>query len=76
MSVNAYSADHGFGVVSTFVIILFFLPTLALTVRRLRDAGFSVWWVALLPIPFVGLPVLVMTLFQTKELEVVVGFSS
>jgi len=70
------AADHGLGVVSTFVIILFFLPTLALTVRRLRDAGFSVWWVVLLPIPFVGLPVLVMTLFQTKELEVVVGLFS
>lgn len=48
------------GLVAASVMgLVILLPTISATVRRLRDAGRSVWWVlppllAVLPIPFVG----------------------
>ena len=46
------SAIPGGAAISTAFSLATFLPTLAVTVRRLRDAGFSWVWL-LLPVPFV-----------------------
>ena len=46
------SAIPGVAAISTIFSLATFLPTLAVTVRRLRDAGFSWVWL-LLPLPFV-----------------------
>lgn len=46
-------------VLSVLLALVCLVPTIAITVRRLRDAGQSVWWVlapigALLPVPFLS----------------------
>ena len=46
------SVIPGVAAISTVFSLATFLPTLAVTVRRLRDAGFSWVWL-LLPLPFV-----------------------
>lgn len=43
-----------FGPAQTIVNIALWLPTLAITVRRNRDAGFSAWWLALYLLPFIA----------------------
>ncbi len=56
------------GLVAACVVgVVVLLPTISATVRRLRDAGQSVWWVlpplmAVLPIPFVGMVAQLLTL--------------
>lgn len=56
------------GLVAACVMgVVVLLPTISATVRRLRDAGQSVWWVlaplaALLPVPFVGVVAQLLTL--------------
>ncbi|HUB85821.1 MAG TPA: DUF805 domain-containing protein, partial [Rhizomicrobium sp.] len=44
---------------SSIYSVLVFLPTLAVTVRRLHDTGRSGWWVLLAAIPLVGWAVLI-----------------
>ena len=41
-----------------FFDVVFFIPTLAVSVRRLHDTGRSGWW-NLLVITFIGIPVLI-----------------
>ncbi len=56
------------GLVAAFAVgVVILLPTVSATVRRLRDAGQSVWWilpplVAVLPLPFVGVVAQLLTL--------------
>ena len=33
------------------IVIIHFIPSLSLSMRRIRDANFSPWWVILHPIP-------------------------
>lgn len=49
-----------------FVIVMLglFIPSLAVTVRRLHDAGFSGWWVLLSLIPLGGLVVFIFTVLD------------
>lgn len=57
------SSDPGLpvGVVAQFVVMIgLLLPLLALTVRRLHDAGFSGWWVLVGFVPFIGAIVLMI----------------
>ncbi len=43
------------------------LPTLAIACRRLRDGGFSPWWILIWLIPFIGwIALLIMCLFPSK----------
>lgn len=42
--VNMLFARFVGGIVSTVVSAVLFIPLMALTVRRFRDAGISVWW--------------------------------
>ncbi len=56
------------GLVAASVMgLVILLPTISATVRRLRDAGQSVWWIlppllVVLPIPFVGTVTQLLTL--------------
>ena len=48
--------------------IITLLPFVALVVRRLRDAGFSPWWLLLVLIPGAGVLVLLIFLAQPTRL--------
>lgn len=43
---------------SLLLALFFLLPTLSITVRRLRDGGHSAWWVLLPCLTFIPLPLL------------------
>jgi uncharacterized membrane protein YhaH (DUF805 family) len=43
-----------FGILSTLYSLAFLVPGLALTIRRLHDAGKSGWWLLIYLVPLVG----------------------
>lgn len=49
------------------VALALFLPSLAVTVRRLHDSGRSGWWILIAFIPIVGLITLVVFLVLDSE---------
>ena len=51
---------------SSLIAIGTILPFLALTVRRLRDAGFSPYLAFLIVVPFGGLALLILAFFEPK----------
>jgi len=53
-------------VLITAYVLVVLLPTLAVTSRRLHDAGLSGWWQLLGIIPLGGLAVFIMTLLPGK----------
>lgn len=55
------------GTFSTLYSLVVFLPTLALTVRRLHDTGRSGWWVLISLIPILG--VIVLLVFMVLDGE-------
>ena len=62
----------GIAIIYMIFGIALFLPELALTVRRLRDAGFHWALIFIIFIPMVGsLALLVLLAMPTKQVEVV-----
>lgn len=59
--------DFGTGLVSVVYGLATFLPSLALTVRRLHDMGKSGQWVLIMLLPFVGFIVLLVLLTTDSE---------
>ena len=53
------------GLIGVFGLAVF-VPTLAVTCRRLHDAGLSGWWQLLSIIPMGGIAVFIMTLLDSK----------
>lgn len=51
---DMYSPYYGMGPLTALFLVLIFLPSLSLHVRRLHDAGFSGWWYFIGLIPFIG----------------------
>lgn len=65
----AFSIDigiFGMGLISTVYYIFIFLPSLALSVRRLHDTGRSGWWVLISLIPVAGFIVLLVFFCQNS----------
>lgn len=62
--VDGLSGQVGIGLLSTLWSLGTLLPSLALAVRRLRDAGFSWAFLFLFLIPFVGAVILIVLLCQ------------
>jgi uncharacterized membrane protein YhaH (DUF805 family) len=56
----------GYGPVTILVTLALFLPSLAVTARRLHDTGRSGWWMLLSLIPIGGLVVLFFALQDSK----------
>ncbi len=52
--VGTASPELGYGVFSILYGLATFIPTLAVTVRRLHDVGESGWWFFIVLIPLVG----------------------
>lgn len=55
----------GFGFLGGLYSLAVFIPSLAVTVRRLHDTGRSGWWILIGVIPLVGL--IVMLIFLAAE---------
>ena len=54
MSLGLWHDVDEIGVFSVILIFVFFLPNLAVTVRRLHDINYSGWWVLVAMIPLIG----------------------
>ena len=57
------------GAVIGVYVLAVFLPTIAVTCRRLHDAGLSGWWQLLGLIPLGGLAVFIMTVLPGNQGE-------
>ena len=74
----AGATDSSFlAVISLILLLIFFaygvamvLPGIAITVRRLRDAGYNWLYIFIPLIPFVGIFILVFLLCQPTKVEV------
>ena len=51
---GTYNADAGVGLLSGLYVLATFLPSLAVTVRRLHDTDRSGWWVLINVVPVIG----------------------
>ena len=51
---GTYNADAGVGLLSGLYVLATFLPSLAVTVRRLHDTDRSGWWVLINVVPIIG----------------------
>ena len=78
LSIVAYAAGfivlEGGGLGALIAIVLFvgaFWAMLAVTVKRLRDAGLSVWWILAILVPYVGTVATIVfgCIGSTKEKE-------
>ena len=49
-----YAVGSGPGVLTILVTLCLFLPSLAVSVRRLHDTGHAGWWVLIDFVPIVG----------------------
>ncbi|MDQ0506306.1 DUF805 domain-containing protein [Xanthobacter agilis] len=58
---------HSVGILPHLVSLALFLPTLAVTVRRLHDVGHSGWWVLILFLPVIGFLVLLFWFVQPSD---------
>ncbi len=50
----------GIKALSSVYSLLMLIPSIAILVRRLRDAGFNVWWILIVLVPLVGFIVLIV----------------
>lgn len=74
----ASATESSFLAVISFIILFIFfafgiaaiLPGIAVTVRRLRDAGYNWPYIFISLIPFVGIFILIFLLCQPTEVEV------
>lgn len=58
----------GHGLIYKVIDLLILIPCIAIGVRRLRDAGFSPWWMLIGLVPVIGFIVLiVLWCFPTKK---------
>jgi len=60
----------GLHVLSTLYTLATFLPSLAVTVRRLHDIGRSGWWMLISVIPIIGWIVYLIWLVRDSQLAV------
>ena len=59
--------ESGYGLFSTFFILVHLIPSIAVSVRRLHDIGKSGWWYLLNLIPLIGpLVLIVFAVFDSE----------
>lgn len=61
--------DYGNGPFYSFYNLLLFIPTLAISFRRLHDVGKSGWWIFITLIPVIGLIWLIVLLASEGEYQ-------
>lgn len=68
MGLGSYNATFSTGVLSLIYSLAVFIPSIAVSVRRLHDTNHSGWWILLAFIPIIGaLILLVIFCFNSKE---------
>lgn len=65
--IGTFSAESGFGLLSTIYGLAVLIPGLAVCVRRLHDTGRSGWWILIALVPFVGPIVLLVFMVLDSE---------
>ncbi len=61
------SKGFDFGVISRFYLILVFIPSLAVEIRRLHDIGRSGYWVLLSLLPFTNIYLLIILTMDSVQ---------
>jgi len=61
---GSYSMQAGIGLLTGILSLALFLPSLAVTVRRLHDTDRSGWWILIGLIPLIGGIILIVFLAQ------------
>jgi uncharacterized membrane protein YhaH (DUF805 family) len=61
------AASMDIGVLVGLYSLAVFVPSLALSVRRLHDTGHSAWWLLIGLVPFVGAIVLLVFVLQDSQ---------
>ena len=57
MFIDASSTEADFAMFTllfTLVLLIFYIPLFSQTIRRLHDAGYSGWFIALGLVPYIG----------------------
>ncbi len=58
--ISSANSQSGFGMLSSIYLLAVFLPSIAVTTRRLHDTDRSGWWQLLMLIPVIGTVVLLV----------------
>lgn len=59
---GTFDVQSGYGVLSSIYALAMFIPSLAVTVRRLHDTSRTGWWILIALIPLIGAIVLLIFL--------------
>ena len=62
---GSLSPEAGMGLLGAIYMLGVFVPSLAVTVRRLHDAEHSGWWLLIAMVPLIG--VIVLLVFMVQE---------
>jgi len=66
-ALGTYDPEAGGGLLTAIYALAIFLPSLAVTIRRLHDTGRTGWWCLIPIVPCVGAIVLIVFLAQASE---------
>ena len=61
--------EIGMGLLGGIYSLAVFIPSIAVTVRRLHDTGRSAWWLLILLIPVIGMIVLIIFMLLDSNYE-------
>ena len=64
---GSFSPEAGMGLLSGLYALAIFIPSIAVSVRRLHDSGRSGWWLLIAVVPLVGAIVLLVFLVQDSQ---------
>jgi len=64
---GSFDAELGVGLLSGIYALAVLIPSLAVSVRRLHDAGHSGWWLLIALIPLIGAIVLLVFVLQDSK---------
>lgn len=67
-STGTFNPDSGYGLLSGIYSLVVFIPSLAVSVRRLHDTSRSGWWLLISLIPLIGFIVLLIFMLQNSTL--------
>ena len=66
--IGTYNVEAGMGVLGGIFMLVHFLPSIGVSIRRLHDIGKSGWWYLLILIPLIGsIVLLIFFVLDSKE---------
>ena len=65
--IGTFDPQTGYGLLSGIYSLAVFIPTVAVTTRRLHDIGKSGWWQLIALIPLIGIIILIIWLVKDSE---------